>query len=140
MSSLWTPGGEVPVNRESARPAPGPEAPAAAPGHDDVDDRLVADDEAIRAQIEAMQAQMLQLPAAEVVVEHIRGLYELAVLHLSQEAPKLAEARLAIDAVDALVTGLAGRLGAADEPLAQMVGQLKMAFVQVSGQADTSTD
>lgn len=126
MSSLWTPGGEVPVDRD--RPSPEPPAPgpsgAAGPGESDP-----ADDE-LRAQYEEMQRQVLEAPAADVVAQHAAALYELAAMHLSQEHPRLADVRLVIDALTALVEGLQGRLGPAEEPLAAALPQLKMAYVE----------
>jgi hypothetical protein len=126
MSSLWTPGGEVPVDRDR----PSQDAPAAeasgAPG---------PDDEELRAQFEEMQRQVLEAPAANVVAQHAAALYELAAMHLSQEQPRLADARLVIDALTALVEGLQGRLGAAEEPLAAALPQLKMAYVEAVDRA-----
>lgn len=126
MSSLWTPGGEVPVDRDR----PSQEAPAAeasgAPG---------PADEELRAQYEEMQRQVLEAPAADVVAQHAAALYELAAMHLSQERPRLADARLVIDALTALVEGLQGRLGPAEEPLAAALPQLKMAYVEAVDRA-----
>jgi hypothetical protein len=70
-----------------------------------------------------------------VVANHAMGLYELAAIHLSEEDPDLAAARLAIDAMGQLVDGLAGRLGEAEVTLKDALAQLRMAFVQLSEQA-----
>lgn len=84
-----------------------------------------------------MQQLMLEAPAGDIVAEHAMGLYELAVLHLSQPEPRLRDARVAIDAFAALVEGLEGRLGEAEPALAQALPQLRMAFVQATDrQAD----
>ena len=119
MSSLWTPGGEVPVDRGRTR-SPSPDAaPTAEP----------RDDAAMAAEL---QRYLLEAPAEEVVAQHAVGLYELAALHLSQPEPRLAEARLAIDALRALVDGLEGRLGEAGRQLRDLLPQLQMAFVQLA--------
>lgn len=121
MSTLWTPGGEVPVdrNRQAAAASARPEAPPETP-----------DEAQVRAQIEQMQRLMLERPAAEIVAQHAMGLSELAVLHLNQPEPRLGDARLAIDALAALVDGLEGRLGEAEAVLRQTLPQLRMFFVE----------
>jgi hypothetical protein len=138
MSSLWTPGGEVPVDRDRPPQETPPAAPSGAPGpggsgsdgglHGTTEDEL-------RAQYEEMQRQVLEAPAADVVAQHAAALYELAAMHLSQERPRLADVRLVIDALTALVEGLQGRLGAAEEPLAAALPQLKMAYVEAVDRA-----
>lgn len=125
MSSLWTPGGEVPIERDQPRQQPDPGTP----------DPGTADDAELAAEYERMQAQILDLPAGDVVAQHAMGFYELAALHLSQPEPRLADARLAIDALTALLEALEGRLGEAEGPLAAALPQLKMAFVEVSDRA-----
>ena len=62
-------------------------------------------------------ASCVATPAEVVVANHAYGLFELAAIHLSQQPPDLDQARLAVDALAAVVGGLAGRLGEA-EPLA----------------------
>ena len=131
--SLWTPGGEHPVDR----PGPGerpPTAPDPAPEGMDVED-LSPDEqaqlEAMRAQMEQVQAQLLAAPAALVVVNHAMGIYELAALHLMQPEPKLAEASLAIDALAALVEGLPGRLGEDERTVREALAQLRAAYLEV---------
>ena len=135
MSSLWTPGGEVPVDRGA--PGPGPAQAAGAPTVEPSSEPQSApppsaDEAALRAEYEQMQRQILEAPAADVIAQHAMSLYELAALHVSQERPRLDDARLVIDALDALVEGLRGRLGAAEGPLTEALPQLKMAFVQAT--------
>jgi Domain of unknown function (DUF1844) len=138
MSSLWTPGGEHPVEPEPAA------APAAPPSADEPspEEILAAMSPEERAEAEAMVAEMaqarqrvLEAPAEMVVANHAMGLYELAAIHLSEEDPDLVAARLAIDAMGQLVEGLAGRLGEAEATLKDALTQLRMAFVQLSEQA-----
>jgi Domain of unknown function (DUF1844) len=137
MSSLWTPGGEHPVEPDAA-----PSTPAASETTGPGTDPLAGLSDEERAQAEAMAAEMaaarqrvLEAPADMVVANHAMGLYELAAIHLSEEDPDLAAARLAIDAMGQLVDGLAGRLGEAEATLKDALAQLRMAFVQVSEQA-----
>lgn len=125
--SLWTPGGE---HRPEPEPAEdGPPLPS-------LDD--LSPDE--RAQLEAMQAEMAEVrqqllgaPASIVVANHAMGIYELAAIHLTAEQPKLAEASLAIDALAALVEGLPGRLGEAEQTLREALAQLRAAYLEIRG-------
>lgn len=136
MSSLWTPGGEVPIDRSgstgtepaaaSAGAAEPPPPPASAGTPDPTAAAPTADE------YEQMRQQALETPAADVVAQHAVALYELAALHLSEPEPRLREARVAIDALTALVEGLQGRLGQAEGPLTEALPQLKMAFVEAT--------
>lgn len=76
--------------------------------------------------------QMARTPAEVVVANHAYGMFELAALHLSQKPPKLDQARIAIDAMVALVDGMAGRLGEAEPQLKDGLGQLRMAYVEIA--------
>ncbi len=84
-------------------------------------------------QMDEVRRQLLATPAALVVANHAYGLFELAAIHLSEQPPKLDEARLAVDSLGALVEGLTGRLGEAEQPLADALAQIRLAFVQISG-------
>ena len=158
--SLWTPGGEVPVGRERARPLEteaeaGPDraalsdavlAEAAAAAGVDLE-QLSAEE---RTQLEAMlldmaeaQARLAQTPAAEIVVNHLGGLYELARIHLSQDPPNFADASLAIDALAAVLDAVEDRLGGNGPALRDAVRELELAFVQLrerTGAAEPGTD
>ena len=146
MSSLWTPGGEhrVPPDSrspEGTEPGNAPPPPSrSAPPHDDSAHRhgpaLDDDDAAALAEI---RGQLLQAPAEVVVANHVYGLFELAALHLSSERPNMEAARLAIDAMAAVVDGLAGRLGDGEPELRQGLANLRMAFVQVQQELGTQT-
>ena len=131
--SLWTPGGEHPVDR----PGPdGPPPPSPEPGTEplrteDLSAEEQAQLEAMQAQMEQVQAQLLSAPASLVVVNHAMGLYELAALHLMQPAPRLPEASLAIDALAALVEGLEGRLGEDEQTVREALAQLRAAYLEV---------
>jgi len=78
-----------------------------------------------------LQAQLARAPAEVVVANHAFGMFELAALHLSLQPPQLEQARLAIDALAAVVEGLPGRLGEAERQLSDGLAQLRLAFVQV---------
>jgi hypothetical protein len=133
--SLWTPGGEHPVERE----------PASADDDGDVEDDPLAGltpEEreramAMAAEMDDVRRQLASVPAAVVVANHAMGLYELAAIHLSSEPPNFREAQLAIDAMSALVDGLQGRLGDNEPTLSDALRQLKMAYVQLKGAAES---
>lgn len=147
MSSLWTPGGEHPVDRSAPTPPPA-DAPTADPSLDDeiaaaLPEGVTLDDlspeeraraeEMVREMAEA-RGRLLETPAAMIVANHGMGLYELAALHLSQETPNFAEATVAIDGLAALVEKLEGRLGDAEPTLNEALEQLRMVFVQLKNQ------
>ena len=87
-----------------------------------------------------IRRQLLQAPAEIVIANHAYGLFELAALHLSSPQPDLEAARLAIDAMAAVVEGLAGRLGEGEHELRQGLANLQMAFVEVKGAAEGSAN
>lgn len=127
MSSLWTPGGEhrVPPPEQTEH---APSEQGGAPGAEPLDP-------ADAARMEELQARLLATPAEAIVANHCYGLFELAALHLSQSPPNLAAARLAIDALGALVDGLGDRLGQYGEEMPDALHNLRLAFVSVSGVA-----
>jgi hypothetical protein len=84
-------------------------------------------------EVAAMRAELANSPVEVVVANHCYGLFELAAVYLSQQPPLLSQARLAIDALGALVGGLEGRLGEAEEPLRDGLNQLRLAYVQIDG-------
>ncbi len=85
----------------------------------------------MRAHMEELREQLARTPAEVVVANHAFGLFELAALHLSLAPPQLDEARLAIDALAALVEGIGGRLGDAGPQLTEGLSQLRLAYVQI---------
>ncbi|HET9541734.1 MAG TPA: DUF1844 domain-containing protein [Acidimicrobiales bacterium] len=136
MSSLWTPGGEHPVEPDAAPSDPtGPQTDPETDPLAGLSDEERAQAEAMAAEMAAARQRVLEAPADMVVANHAMGLYELAAIHLSEEDPDLTAARLAIDAMGQLVDGLSGRLGEAEATLKDALAQLRMAFVQVSEQA-----
>jgi Domain of unknown function (DUF1844) len=75
---------------------------------------------------------LAEAPAEVVVANHCYGLFELAAVYLSQSPPRLEAARLAIDALGALIDGLAGRLGETEAELRDALQQMRLAFVQIA--------
>jgi len=149
MSSLWTPGGEHPVDR------PAPDSPPSDVSAPDpaLDDEIAAAlpegvtldelspeeraraEEMVREMAEA-RSRLLETPAAMIVANHGMGLYELAALHLSQESPNFTEATVAIDGLAAIVEKLEGRLGDAEPTLREALDQLRTVYVQLKSAND----
>ena len=134
MSSLWTPDGEHPVERDSpGSPAGGgadPDLTGSRPGPAGAEDM---DEAELAEQMAAMRAELVNSPVEVVVANHCYGLFELSAVYLSQQPPLLPQARLAIDALGCLVDGLEGRLGEAEEQLKDALSQLRLAYVQIDG-------
>ncbi len=86
----------------------------------------------LAARLDELRSQLVATPAEVVVANHAYGLFELAAIHLSQQPPNLEQARLAVDALGAVVGGLAGRLGEAEPSLLEALAQIRLTFVQIS--------
>ena len=123
MSTIWTPGGDRPVDEASE---------ASAPPLSEAD---------LEAKMAELRRQLAEAPAEVVIANHCFGLFELAALHLSLQPPKLPEAQLAIDALGAVIEGLAGRLGDEEQQLRDGLAQLRIAYVQIktASESDSST-
>ncbi|MEZ5226451.1 MAG: hypothetical protein R2710_07205 [Acidimicrobiales bacterium] len=63
------------------------------------------------------RAQILEADPTAIIANHAFGMYELAMLHITNDDPDMKAARLAVDALGALVEGLRGRLDEAESPL-----------------------
>jgi hypothetical protein len=125
--SLWTPDGEIPVERE--QPDPQPDSPD--PGRE-VDPDEVNPEQA-REMAEAMaqsRKEILETSVGSLLANHAMGMYELAAIHLTAEEPDFAETRLAIDALKILIEGLQGRLGEVEETLVEALHQIQLGYVQ----------
>lgn len=135
--SLWTPGGEHPVDDGggSGRGTGGglPGAP------DDLTPEQAEEAQAIAAEMAQVREQLGQVPAASVIANHAMGCWELAAIHLSAQPPKFDEAQLAIDAFGALTEVVKGRLGPDEATLADALAQLRLAFVQLKATHDAPT-
>ena len=137
--SLWTPGGEVPVERGGGSASAGGDAGVAGrvggPDLESLSPEERAQAEAMIAQMAEVQRQILSAPAAQFVTNHVVGLYELAAIHLGQPEPDLEEARLAIDAMAAVPDTTEDPPGADGQALRDAPTQLQMVFVQLRSQA-----
>lgn len=149
--SLWTPGGEHPVDRGQPNEPPA-EQPADAGG--DMPDIMSMLSEEDRAQFERMSPQeqeqarqmvaqmaetrrrMLETPAGVIVANHGMGLYELAAIHLQAQPPQIDEAKVAIDALAGLLEGAGDRLGPDGTTVKEALAQLQLAFVQIKAAVD----
>ncbi|MBK5223396.1 MAG: hypothetical protein JJE52_11080 [Acidimicrobiia bacterium] len=145
--SLWTPDGEHPVDRDRRTAAPGDEptggAPTSGPNilaglseeqRSEFDQLSPEDQEQARhliAQMSDTRRQVLSTPAATVIANHAMGLYELAAIHLGAETPNLTEAKLAIDALAALLDAVEADLGDDGSTLRDALAQIQLAFVQI---------
>lgn len=78
-----------------------------------------------------LEDQLAATPAEVIVANHCYGMFELAALHMGRRPPQLEPARLAIDALGALVDGLQGRLGDHEQQLRDGLAQIRLAFVQI---------
>lgn len=140
--SLWTPDGDVPTEPNRAtNPTPPPAERGAAgmvggPEFDDLSPEEQAKAEQLVAEMAEMQRQLLGVPAEVIVVNHARGLLELAIMHLNQPEPRFEDARLAIDAFAAILDSTGDRLGEDGDYLRQVLTQVQIAFVQ--RQSDTA--
>ncbi len=121
MSSLWTPDGERPVQRQSPLPQSPPVEGQPTPEE-------IAE---MEAELREMTEEIVSVPATAIIANHCVGLFQLAAAHLQIAPPNLVEARLSIDAMAAVVDGLKGRLGPDEGTLIDALAQIRMAYVQV---------
>lgn len=127
--SLWTPDGERPVGRDepgagsASEMLGGPEFADLSP-----EDRARAEE--MVAHMAEVQRQILSNPAEVFVANHAMGLYELAAVHLDQPEPVLTEARLAIDALAALLDATEDRLTATGTELRQALTLLQTVYLR----------
>ena len=103
-----------------------------APGAVTDPDQLAAEEK-----LEELRRQLVATPVEVVVANHAYGLFELAAIHLSEKPPNLDQARLATDALGALVEGVGARLGEAGGSLQEALSQIRLAYVQISGARST---
>ena len=133
---MWTPDGEHEIDRSSS------ENPIAdteedtnledLPGFDELTTEQQEQARAMAVELAAARQRLSQTPAAEVIANHVMGIYELAAIHLSDEIPKLTEAQIAIDAMTGIVEALEGRLGENENVIKDALQQIQMAYVQVA--------
>ena len=140
--SLWTPDGEHRVERED--PSIDDDVSADFVSGDDPLAGLSPEEReqaiAMAKEMDDVRRQLASVPAAVVVANHAMGLYELAAIHLSSEPPAFSEAEVAIDGMSAVVEALQGRLGENEPTLRDALSQLRVAYVQLKGAADATTE
>ncbi|MDZ7677243.1 MAG: hypothetical protein U5K29_01670 [Acidimicrobiales bacterium] len=153
--SLWTPGGEHPVDRnQPSEPADGQTPPSQGDAGPDIlaglteeqraeFDRLSPEEQeqakAMIAQMAESRQHMAETPAAVVVANHAMGLYELAAIHLGADAPKVDEAKLAIDALAGVLDAVGDQMGEDGTTLRDALAQIQLAYVQVKAAADAGS-
>lgn len=133
--SLWTPDGERPIAGDDAGSAGSASELLGGPGLDDLSPEERARAEEMVARMAEVQRQLLAHPAAVFVANHAMGLYELAAVHLDQPEPRMGEARLAIDALTALLDATQDRLEVGVE-LREALTVLQTVFVQRTAPPD----
>jgi hypothetical protein len=134
VSGLWTPGDGDP-SRPPSEPN-GSSEPAA--------DSMPSPEEV--AAVRELHDRLKATPVADVIVNHAIGIWQLALVHLGvltppspdgeRPAPDLAAAGLAIDALAALVDGMADRLGDGEEMLRDALQQAQMLYVEIAEAAE----
>ncbi|MEA2842524.1 MAG: hypothetical protein QOJ69_195 [Actinomycetota bacterium] len=138
MSTFWTPGGEKPIPQAEPDPAPPPPSDEQLQRSADTADPTEAEAREL-AELMAIQAQILATPCAMVVADHCMSLYELAALYLSPDPPQLADARVAIDSLAALIDVLGSKLGEHESALKQGLSQLRNGWVEAQDRLVKST-
>jgi hypothetical protein len=146
MSSLWTPGGEHPVDRpgtdqsSSRASAPPPTRPPADEPERELTPEERAAAEEYARQVEEAREQLLAAPVGLVVGQQALQMFgDLAGLYLSLPDPRINDARMAIDALAAVLDSLGPRLGEAEAALRNALTQLQMAVVEVANRSGDET-
>ncbi|HJM99640.1 MAG TPA: hypothetical protein QF850_05230 [Acidimicrobiales bacterium] len=139
--SLWTPDGEHEVNKEQPQVdeqrVHESEDINDVPGFEDLTPEQQEQAKAMAAELAEARQRLAETPAAEVIANHVMGIYELAAIHLSSQPPGLDEAKVAIDAMAAILSSLENRLGQNEAVLKDALSQMQMAFVQIRDSAIT---
>jgi hypothetical protein len=78
------------------------------------------------------RARLADTPANVVVANHVVGLYELAAIHLGANPPRFDDARLAIDALAAIVDALGSRLGQDHEIFKDALANIRLVYVKLT--------
>jgi hypothetical protein len=137
--SLWTPDGEHEVNKEQPQVdeqrVHESEDINDVPGFEDLTPEQQEQAKAMAAELAEARQRLAETPAAEVIANHVMGIYELAAIHLSSQPPELDEAKVAIDAMAAILSSLENRLGQNEAVLKDALSQMQMAFVQIRDSA-----
>ncbi len=145
--SLWTPDGERPVQRSTpdsptgaTGSGPSPELRAAlAEAGIDVDQlspEQLREAQAMLVEMGRVRQEMLSVPAAEIIANHLMGIYELAAIHLGENPPNFVEASVAIEALRAVLDRIGNKFADNEAVLRQALSQLQMTFVQLKEQVE----
>ena len=132
--SIWTPHGEHDVPEERNDGTDPAEVSANPPGFDDLTPEEQEQARMMAAELAEVRQRLSETPAEDVIANHVMGIYELAAIHLSNEPPSIDAAKIAIDAISAILTGLQGRLGQNENVLREALQQIQVAFIQISEQ------
>lgn len=148
MSSLWTPGGEHPVDPTSqdqqsdsadtgatgvGSPQDALRAAAEAAG---IDFDALSEDERQELQVELDEAlkvhqEIAATPAAEILANHMMQLFRLAAIYLQAQPPAFGEAATVIEAFRATLDGVGDRFDDHYDTLRDALAQLQFTYVQV---------
>ena len=136
--SLWTPDGEHEVNKQQqSTTAEADEEIQDIPGFEDLTPEQQEQARAMASELAEARQRLAETPAAEVVANHVMGIYELAAIHLSSQPPALEAAEIAIDAMTAILSVLENRLGQNETVLKEALQQIQMAYVQIRDSLNT---
>ena len=80
------------------------------------------------------RARLAETPANVVVANHVVGLYELAAIHLGANPPRFDDARLAIDALAAIVDSLGDRLGDDYSTFKDAWANIRLVYVKLTSE------
>ena len=122
-----------PGGRPSQPAAGGPTSQTQMPQGPTAQGAAPATEEELQARMAELRQELAETPVELVVANHCFGMFELAALHLSLQPPRLDQARLAIDALAALLGAMTGRLGEEEAQLQEGLASLRLAFVQIQG-------
>ena len=147
--TLWTPDGERPVQRTPPTTSPTTQGPTTSAGDVaaspqlrealaeagiDIDQLTPEQQSEAVAMLQDMakaREQMLSVPAADIIANHLMGMYELAAVHLGENPPNFEEATVAIEAVRVVLDRLEPKFGENAPILRQALTQLQLTFVQL---------
>ena len=130
--SIWTPHGEHDVPREEDNKHTDADDPSGLPGFDDLSPQEQEQARAMAAELAEARKRLSETPAGDIIANHVMGIYELAAIHLSNQPPSVDEAKIAIDAMASILSGLQGRLGQNENVLRDALQQIQIAFVQIT--------
>ena len=85
---------------------------------------------AMAKELAEARAEILEADPTAIIANHAFGIYELAMLHITNDDPDMKAARLAVDSLGALVEGLKGRLDEAEGPLNEALHGVRLLFVE----------